>query len=122
MKRSRHGAIICLLLAAAAQAAEVEVRATALAASQPELLVGSGWAPVSVPLYALIGLRARKLELTGFDDLSVSVSAWGSTAITGVPSAADVNIAYVEGLTLKRHLRARLGRHFVIGGAARMMA
>ncbi len=100
-----------------AWAAEVSVYSTAVIGGRPDVVDGE--VKTVATLYALVGVRATRLELKGFDDLSIAVDAWGGAVSAGAGS--DVNLAYVEGRTLQKRLRLRLGRQFVTGGVARAM-
>jgi hypothetical protein len=105
-----------------APAGEVDVRTSAVVTASPTLAAVPGQAAVSVPFYALVGLDARHLQLRGFDDLAVSLGAWGSAAPGEVSLGGDVTTGYVDALTFNRRLRLKLGRQLVTGGVARLMS
>jgi hypothetical protein len=121
--RGRQIAVTLLALSLGeARAAEVSVYSTTLIGGRPDVV--DGQVRTVVPLYELVGVRAKNLELKGFDELSVAVDAWGGLTLPNSPSgigASDVNLAYVEARALKKKLRLRLGRQFVTGGVARAM-
>jgi hypothetical protein len=118
----RAGALGAALFAAPASAADVDVRTSAVVTASPSLSAVPGQANVAVPIFALVGMNANHLQLKGFDDLAISLGAWGSAAPGERTLGGDINTAYVDALTLKRHLRVRVGRQLVTGGVARMMA
>ena len=100
-----------------AWAAEVSAYSTTLVGGRPDVV--DGQVRTVVPLYELVGIRARKLQLRGFDEISVAVDAWGGLSVPGSSSgigASDVNLAWVEGVAFKRKLKLRLGRQFIVGG------
>ena len=122
MRRSQIAATLLALSAVEAWGSEVSVYSTTLIGGRPDVV--DGQVKTVAPLYERVGVRAKNVELKGFDELSVAVDAWGGLTLPrsseGV-GGSDVNLAYVEGLTLKKSLRLRLGRQFVTGGVARAM-
>ncbi len=119
----KHGQLIAALLVLSAgegRAADVSVYATTLIGGRPDVVDGE--VKTVVPLYELVGARARNLEVKGFDELGVVVDAWAGVTVSGTSvGASDLNLAFVEARALKRKLKMRLGRQFVTGGVARAM-
>jgi hypothetical protein len=118
----KAGALGAALMAAPALASDVEVRTSAVVTASPTLAAVPGQASVAVPVYALVGLDARHIVMKGFDEVAVSIGAWGSAAPGEQTLGGDVNTLYVEGTTLSRHLKIRFGRQLVTGGVARLMS
>lgn len=120
----RVATVLALALVAGgrAQAADVSVYSNTLISGRPDVV--DGQVKTVVPLYQLVGVRAKNIEAPGFDDLGVAVDAWGGLTLPnssqGV-AAGDVNLAFIEGRAFKKHLKLRLGRQFVVGGVARAM-
>ncbi len=105
-----------------ARAADVAVYSTTLVGGRPDVV--DGQVRTVAPLYELVGIRAKNIGLRGFDEIGVAVDAWGGLTLPGSSNgigASDVNLAWIEGRTLKKRLRLRLGRQFVTGGVARAM-
>jgi hypothetical protein len=120
---TRSLALGVVLAASLAASAEVEVRATSLVSGAPALTNPANQIETVVPLYELFGLTVRKIDVRGFDDVSMAFDGWvSSTLFTNLFSDGDVNVAYLEGLTFDKHLRLRLGRQIIIGGGSRMIA
>ncbi len=114
---------LCVLLwASLASAADVQVHSTTLLDAAPELVNPAEQTKTLVPLYEMMGLTARNIQLTGFDDFAVAFDGWASFLATGPTLAGDLNVAYLEGLTFGKHLRLKLGRQMLIGGGTRMLA
>lgn len=114
----------CLVVfGAPAWGAEVKVYSTTLVGGRPDVV--DGRVKTVVPLYELVGVRAQKIDLQGFDELGVAVDAWGGLSTTGTSGTpgnvgqSDVNFAFIEGQTFNRRLKLRLGRQFMVGGVAR---
>lgn len=115
-------AILGLTVGSAATAADVSVYSNTLVGGRPDVV--DGQVRTVVPLLQLVGVRAKNLELPGFNTLGVTVDAWGGLApYSGGDSFAngDVNLAFVDASTFKNRLKLRLGRQFVVGGVARAM-
>ena len=122
MRGSLLLATVVALIAGDAHAADVSVYSTTLVGGRPDVV--DGQVKTVVPLYELVGLRARNLELRGFEDLGVTLDAWGGLTLPNSPqgvAAGDVNLAFVEGKAFKKSLRLRLGRQYEVGGVARAM-
>ena len=76
-----------------------------------------------VPAFELVSLRATDLRLHGVDDMAVVISGWGELTF-GDPAdgrhvIGDVDLAFVEGRVWRRRVAVRLGRQFIVEGAAR---
>lgn len=118
MRCSRFAALGCLLWAGLSTADTIEARSTTVIGGRPDLV--DGQVHTVVPLIELVGLTAGSLANPVFDDLRVQVAAWGAlTDLTQPGLSGDVDLAYAEGKLLQKRLRLRLGRQFMVGGAAR---
>ncbi len=113
---------VLLLWSALAPAADVQVHSTSLLYGAPELANPANQVQTLVPLYELMGLNARDIKVTGFDDFALALDGWASFLPQGPNLSGDVNVAYLEGLTFGRHLKLRLGRQLLLGGGTRMLA
>lgn len=115
-------AVLALTVGTAARAADVSVYSNTLVGGRPDVV--DGQVRTVVPLYQLVGVRAKNIELPGFDSFGVAVDAWGGLTLPNSAqgiAAGDVNLAYVDAATFKNRLKLRLGRQFVVGGVARAM-
>ncbi len=125
MKGARRAVLGAVLLASSlggASAAEVTAYSTTLIGGRPD--VTDGVVRTVAPIFQQVGVRARSVEIAGFDDAAVAVDAWGGLNLPGFRNevgASDVNLAFVEGRTFGRRLTLRVGRQLVTGGAARAM-
>ncbi len=122
MRRARLIAALIALGSAAASADEVTVYSTTIIGGRPDVV--DGQVKSVVPMAELVGVRARMIDLKGFDELSVVADAWGGLTLPGSSAqigASDVNLVYIEGRAFKKRLKLRLGRQFVTGGVARAM-
>src|SRR5581483_494678 len=76
-----------------------------------------------VPAFELVSLRATDLRLHGVDDMNVVIAGWGELAFgdpaDGRHAIGDLDLAFVEGRLWRRRLQVRLGRQFIVEGAAR---
>lgn len=122
MRACQLFATVLALSVGEAAAADVTVYSTTLVGGRPDVI--DGQVKTVVPIYELVGVRAKNLQLRGFDELSVAVDAWGGLTLpnssTGI-GGSDVNLAYIEARAFKKKLRLRLGRQFIVGGVARAM-
>lgn len=138
MTSSRLIAAAALAYGLAARAQDVSVSSTTLVGARaegpndvsrvgPPAGGGFGVTPALpprtvAPFYELVGLRVRNLDTPAFQDLGITLDAWGSLTVPGAPPAGlagDVNLLFVEGRTFQRRLGLRVGRQSVFGGAAR---
>lgn len=139
MRRCQILTAVLLLTAGVASAADVSVYTNTLVGGRPDLV--DGQVRTVVPLYQLVGVRAKNIAVPGFDSFGVAVDAWGGLTlpnaawggfsmgdVTGVSlmqsrqvAAGDVNLAFIDAATFKNRLRLRLGRQMVVGGVARAM-
>lgn len=113
---------LTLTVSVHALAADVSVYSNTLVGGRPDVV--DGQVKTVVPLYQLVGVRAKNIELKGFDELGVAVDAWGGLTLPNSPAgvaSGDVNLAFIEGRAFKKRLKLRLGRQFVVGGVARAM-
>lgn len=117
--RCRSVALV-LLTSTTTWAADVKVTSTTIFSGRPDVV--DGQVRTVIPMVEMVGLRVRRIDTPVFDDVGVTVDAWGALTVPGAPPAGlsgDVNLVFVEGLTFKKHLFVRLGRQFVSGGVAR---
>lgn len=123
MSRFRSALVFLLAAAgpAAAGAAEVDARAVTIIGGRPDARDGVIY--TVVPIYELVSLNARRLDLPAFDDVRVVLSLWGrvdpADPADGDLADGDVDLGYVEGALGKGALRLRLGRQLVFAGGAR---
>lgn len=78
-----------------------------------------------MPILEAVTLRASDFESTRITDAQVVLSAWGEI-VRGEPRSSktllgDLDLAYGEGSVLRRRLFARVGRQFVVPGAASLL-
>lgn len=122
-------ALGALAAPAIASAASVDASSTTAVSTsnQPRYRGGTGLDNVTVsPALEIISVRARDLEVKGFDELQLVVSGFGSLDLdsqrsdrgTKTAGAADLSTGYVEGLLAGRRLTLRLGRTQVTSAAA----
>src|SRR5262249_10083546 len=85
-----------------------------------------GQSHTTVPIIERVGLWTGAFDATYIQDLRVTVLGWGlvdPSAWSGDPTVAgDVDLAYIEGKLIKRHVTLRLGRQLMTGGAVRAMS
>jgi hypothetical protein len=105
----------------AASASDVQLVSTTLAWTRPEWRAGDSRQQAA--LIQRLRLTGRDFDTPLADDLGFELSAWGQAGFGGVdggaPGAADVEIANVRALLLKKRLKLTLGRQVVVGGVAR---
>lgn len=122
MRGSQIVAAILALIVGDAYAADVSVYSNTLVGGRPDVV--DGQVRTVAPLYQLVGVRAKNIEMPGFDEFGITVDAWGGLTLpdssTGV-AAGDVNLAWLEGRAFKKRLKLRLGRQYLVGGVARAM-
>jgi hypothetical protein len=113
--------LVILLAPAAATAADVDAVAITLLGGRPDVRDGEVY--TVVPIYELVALNARGLELGPIADVKVVVSLWGrldpADPADGDLADGDLDLGYVEGGLAKGRLRLRLGRQLVFSGATR---
>lgn len=111
----------CLaVLAGDAPGAEIEARSTTFVGVSPVVLERQ--VRTVLPLVELVGLSVRNIETSLADDLRLTIDGWASAEIGGERVlGGDLGVAWIEGRFAKKHLRVRLGRQFVTGGAARAL-
>ena len=107
-----------------------QVRAETVTATATTLVSGrqdprDGTVHTVVPFLEMVTVEARDVKNPVLDDLGVVMSGWGE-AVAGDPrdgkqALGDVDLAYIEGTFRHRFLALRLGRHFVVPGAAAMV-
>jgi len=73
----------------------------------------------------MVGLSVRNIEVSGVDDLSIQLSAWGQLSSLKdsiyTDTTGDIDLLYIQGSLFSRHLSLTLGRQLVSGGAARVL-
>jgi hypothetical protein len=133
MRKSRLR--IAILVAAlgsagASRADTVQANATTLIIGRQDFRDGA--LQRAVPLYELLNVVASDVKTPFADDLEVALSTWGSLdlgekrfwqngALVSTSYTGDVNVGYVRGVFLDRHLSLRVGRQMVADGVARMV-
>lgn len=109
---------------AAAESIPITVSSTTLFAARPEWR--DGQTHTATPIIERVGLWTGALDATYVQDLRVTVLGWGlvdpSVASGERAAAGDVDLAFVEGTLIKRHVTFRLGRQLMTGGAVRAMS
>jgi hypothetical protein len=91
----------------------------------------AGDAKQALPVYELVSVSASQMR-TGWGEFEAVLSAWGAVdsgpirfwqngAPNGSRASGDVDVGYLKGEVLGRHLTFRLGRQVVIEGTARML-
>jgi len=123
MSRLRKALVVLLVTAApsVAAAAEVDARAITILAGRPDARDGTIY--TVVPIFELVSLNARQLDLPAFDDVRVVVSLWGrldpADPADDDTADGDIDLGYIEGALGKGQLRLRLGRQLVFAGGTR---
>jgi hypothetical protein len=120
-----------LLLAATAHAETVDATLTTILQGRQNPRDGNLYS--SVPLYQTMALTLEDVPLRHVADLRLVVSGWGEFQFApvvdraindgnnGNAGAGDLDLGFIEGKLLDRHLEVRLGRQLVFGGAARAL-
>lgn len=131
-----------------ARAETIDATSTTLLAGHSDPRDGKTY--TVVPVYEMVSLTAGDLRVPYIDDLRIQISGWGMAAFGNQgPTAAypnpisdnngnpncrganaslsdtacitgDLDLGNIEGRVAKRHITFKLGRQFVVGGAARM--
>lgn len=127
------GAVLAVLAASPGRADTIEVTSTTLLNIENQTrggVPGEEWRVDTVaPAFEILSMTARDLTNPAVDDLTISLSTWGSYELndprwdngTGSDLTGDVVMGYVSGKLLDRRLTLRLGREQVQTGAARMI-
>lgn len=114
--------LLSFLWAAPSPAETIDATATTIVAGKQDVRDGKIYSVV--PLYEHISLLATDFQLGPLENFRIMVSGWGMANFGDTNRekvAADLDLGYVEGGFLKQRIKFRLGRQFVMGGAARMM-
>lgn len=105
-----------------ADATEIDAHMTTLLSGRPDPRDGA--LRTVLPIYEILSLSAKGLEAPGMRDMTIVLSAWGSSDALAREIdrriRADVDIAYIGGRIAGSRLRLRLGRQFVWDGSARI--
>ena len=67
-----------------------------------------------------VSLSMRAIDVPGIQDLRLQLSAWGQAATNPDGGIGDIDLWYLQGSALHRHLTFTVGRQLVIGGAAKV--
>jgi hypothetical protein len=108
-----------LLWQGVAQADSVEFNVSTLLAGRAD--PRDGEVHTVVPVYQSLGAQATILR-PYFDSIHIVMSGWGSVQLDIGRSeywSGDIDLGYIDGSFAKRRLQVRVGRQFVMGGAAR---
>jgi len=122
MRLLHLGVLGAALSSGMAWAVDVDARSTTMLIAAPELVNPAQTSETLVPIYERVSLSIRRMSAPGIDDASFSLDGWASFLPNDGTLGGDVNVAYLDVLTLARHLRVRLGRQLIVGGTARMLA
>jgi hypothetical protein len=113
--------LVVLLVAAPASAQVVEGSLTTILSGRADPRDGNIY--TVLPLYEGLRLTVRDLSVSHIDDLRLEVSGWLGGFLGqpfgGQRFSGDLDVAYLEGKLLRRHIVVRLGRQVMTGGAAR---
>ncbi len=132
IRRSRLALLAVLLACAVSQA-----RADTIQASATTMILGrqdfrDGSTQAAVPAYEILNLMATDIRTPYADNIEVDVSTWGSIdlaerriwqngALVSRRYTGDVDVGFVRGDFLGRHLSIRVGRQMISDGVARMV-
>jgi hypothetical protein len=111
---------LSLTLWASAAAAQVtEATSTTVLRLQPDWSVGDKnnnfWATEYVTL------SAHTFDVPGIQDLQLQLSAWGQAVTNSDGGMGDIDLWYLQGSVLDRHLTFTVGRQLIVGGAAKVL-
>ncbi|MGO8968134.1 MAG: hypothetical protein ACLQDQ_00985 [Myxococcaceae bacterium] len=67
-----------------------------------------------------VSLSMRGFDVPGVQDLQFQLSAWGQAATNPDGGLGDIDLWYLQGSVLDRHLTFTIGRQLVVGGAAKV--
>jgi hypothetical protein len=67
-----------------------------------------------------VTLSMRALDVPGVQDLRFQLSAWGQAATIPDGGMGDIDLWYLQGSVLGRHLTFTVGRQLIVGGAAKV--
>jgi hypothetical protein len=106
------------LWASVAAAQVTEASSTTVLRLQPDWYAGdknnSFWATEYVTL------SLRPFDVPGVQDLRLQLSAWGQAATNPDGGMGDIDLWYLQGSVLGRHLTFTVGRQLIVGGAAKV--
>jgi len=116
-------ALLGLLAAAPASGTTLSATSTTLVAGRAD--PRDGTLHTVVPFLELVTLRAYDFGSPSIENAEVVLSGWGELVAgdprDGKKGLGDLDLAYGEGSILKRRLFARVGRQFVVPGAASLL-
>ncbi len=108
-----------VLWAPVAVAQVTEANSTTVLRLQPDWYAGeknnSFWAT------EYVSLSMRDFGVPGVQDLQFQLSAWGQAATNPDGGLGDIDLWYLQGSVLDRHLSFTVGRQLVVGGAAKVL-
>ncbi len=108
-----------ILWAPVAVAQVTEANSTTVLRLQPDWYAGeknnSFWAT------EYVSLSMRDFSVPGVQDLQFQLSAWGQAATNPDGGLGDIDLWYLQGSVLDRHLSFTIGRQLVVGGAAKVL-
>jgi hypothetical protein len=114
-------ALLALLIASRAYAQVVEGSITSILSGRSDPRDGNIY--TVLPLYEGLRLTLRDVSVPYVDDLRLEVSGWLGgffvDPVGGQRFGGDLDVAYLEGKLVRRHILVRVGRQNLIGGAAR---
>ena len=125
METNRHPRLLrsviagLLLCSASARADSVEFNVSTLLAGRAD--PRDGEIHTVVPVYQSLGVLAT-IKRPYFDSINIVMSGWGSVQLDiGRDQywSGDIDLGYIDGSFAKKRLMFRIGRQFVVGGAAR---
>jgi len=118
-------ASVCLFAPEPSRGDTVDASSTTMLIVRDQVRAGTSY--TIAPLYEILSVSARDIRNPFAESLSVVFSGWGAGAIgdhlvwfdRDRPTNrvfGDLDLAYLQGEILKRHLQLRLGRQLVGGG------
>jgi len=119
----KSNAILAALVVLPALAQGQTVDATSLTLLSGRQDPRDGTVHTIVPAYEDVYLSVRDLDIPGVQGTRIVVSGWGMVAggdtLDGDNVTGDLDVGYIEGTLLERHLALRAGRQLVSSGVAR---
>jgi hypothetical protein len=106
------------LWAPVADAQVTEASSTTVLRLQPDWYGGEKTNSFWATEYVTLSLRA--IDVPGVQDLRFQLSAWGQAATNPDGGMGDIDLWYLQGSVLGRHLTFTVGRQLIVGGAAKV--
>jgi hypothetical protein len=107
-----------MLCGSVANGQVTEASSTTVLRLQPDWAAGdknnSFWATEYVTL------SLRPFDVPGVQDLQLQLSAWGQAVTNSDGGMGDIDLWYLQGSVLDRHLTFTIGRQLIVGGAAKV--